>query len=421
MNNIFKTLSSEINKLFHKYNKNWNVDILIPSIPDRFLDLISSDTEFKINDGTNKNLYTKGSGLQRLTHILLYFNLIEKIHDKNTIILLDEPDIYLHSNAQKQLFKDIKNIKNGQCFITTHSDYFIDTYNLTNLFLIDMKVEEKQYKRKNNRTFIKKETYNIELDDNNIESELYKNLGIENKSLLDNYNILLEGETDIIYIKELSKYFNIELPNILSYKGTHNIISTLNIYNNYYSNSNKKPKIIVIFDNDREGRAHFKDVNNNIKEKKYINLNLKTCIIPNYENNSKLLNASHINNSNCSYNNEIEDFIYPELFLFLVQSLLKNKKIDKNIFRDIKEDLNDENKRLTLGILGIFNYNFSGKVDIDIKDTSIKSNIAKIFQSQNINNKKNRELINTLNLCKNKYPEVKNFLEKLQDFDNFNY
>lgn len=419
MNDIFKQLSNEINELFHKYNSSWNVNISIPDKPDRFLDLISSDTELKINDGNNKTLYTKGSGLQRLTHILLYFNLIEKMTQKNIIILLDEPEIYLHSTAQKQLFKDIKNIKNGQCFITTHSDDFIDTYNLTNLFLIDIKETPTEYQRKNNKTFIKKETYEIELNNNNIEAELCKNLGIKNKSLLESYNILVEGDTDLIYIKELSKFFDIELPNIISYKGTDNIKSTLNVYDSYYNSSNKNPKILVIFDNDSKGRESYRNINNNIKSKQYKNLLIKTCLIPNYENNEKLLNNSSINNNNCKYNIEIEDFIYPELFLFLFQVLFKNKEIDKKIMDKIKKDIKEEDKRLNKGILEIFDYQLDNNLGIKIKDVSIKNNIANVFQSQNINNKKNKKLIDTLNDCKNKYPEVKKFLEKLQNFDNF--
>jgi hypothetical protein len=61
-------------------------------------------------------------------------------------------------------------------------------------------------------------------------------LGIEtlDYEILDRYNILVEGDTDKFYIEELSKFFRLTPPNIISVNGADNMSQYLNFYNSYY-------------------------------------------------------------------------------------------------------------------------------------------------------------------------------------------
>ncbi|MEW6027591.1 MAG: AAA family ATPase, partial [Planctomycetota bacterium] len=65
-------------------------------------------------------------------------NLIYNIvNSKANIIIIDEPEISLHPQAQMRLFEAIKTIaksENKQFFIATHSPYFIDLENIRNVY-----------------------------------------------------------------------------------------------------------------------------------------------------------------------------------------------------------------------------------------------------------------------------------------------
>lgn len=78
-------------------------------------------------DGKSMEFSERSNGLK------WYFNtFIKMLHsnleENNTVYLLDEPDIFLHFNAQKELldfFRDLSS-KENQVIYTTHSPYMIN-------------------------------------------------------------------------------------------------------------------------------------------------------------------------------------------------------------------------------------------------------------------------------------------------------
>jgi predicted ATP-dependent endonuclease of OLD family len=101
---ILNTLSEEINPKFKEYKENWGVEFSLETDVKKFRDLITDDITFYIKDSSNKNIEGKGAGLQRLGYILLHNTIIEKIKpNKSVILLIDEPDVYLHQGLQKKL------------------------------------------------------------------------------------------------------------------------------------------------------------------------------------------------------------------------------------------------------------------------------------------------------------------------------
>ena len=61
------------------------------------------------------------------------------LENKTIIYLLDEPGVYLHVNAQRELLVLLKNLcnKGGQVVYTTHSPYMIDTEDIINVRAIE--------------------------------------------------------------------------------------------------------------------------------------------------------------------------------------------------------------------------------------------------------------------------------------------
>jgi len=214
---ILQALSNEINPLFREYKDNWQVEFKLESNIKKFRDIITDDIEFIINDSSNKHIESKGSGLQRLSYILLHFKIIEKL--KNTILLIDEPDIFLHQSLQKTLNLHMQTIKDkSQIFVTTHSPVFIDSYTLNNVFLLDLEITAKHYKRRN-RDYNELKTKLVDISGINGDHKIKQYLGIDNKDfdLLSKYNVLVEGESDIKYLSELGKFFKFNIPNLLFY------------------------------------------------------------------------------------------------------------------------------------------------------------------------------------------------------------
>ena len=83
--------------------------------------------------------------------ISLFVNLMSM--PKNSIILLDDPGVHLHSSAQKDVLKMMKELShNRQIFFSTHSSSMIDRNNLSTVKLVvkdhveGTKLNEKFYK-----------------------------------------------------------------------------------------------------------------------------------------------------------------------------------------------------------------------------------------------------------------------------------
>lgn len=400
---VLEQLSKEINPLFQEYRENWQVEFNLETDIKKFRDIISDDIEFAINDNSNKHIETKGSGLQRLAYILLHFKIIEKL--KNSILLIDEPDIFLHQALQKTLNKHIQIIKSkSQIFITTHSPVFIDSYTLNNVFLLDLEISEKFYQRKN-RTYNELKTKLIDISGINGDFKIKEYLGIDNKDfeLLSNFNILVEGHSDKLYLTELGKYFNLEIPNILPLGGVDNASRELAFYNNFYQGIDSKPKIIVLLDNDTAGRVVFEKIEKNITKNHYPNIEILIQLLPNFLGE---------NTKETARNNEMEDFIYPEIIIELFNRILIKKNLKKINMSKIESNISKPAFKKS-GILNLIEnskneQNPEKGADISIISESIKNNMATSFKIEG-----NSKIIKDLERNNKKYPFVKEYISKL--------
>ena len=187
---------------------------------------------------------------------------------KNNIILIDEPGVYLHANAQKELyslFKDLTNNSN-QIVFTTHSPFMLDNNELQNIRAV-IKDENGFSHIYNKITTIptqNKSTYDT------ITPLVYA-MGMDlNYNIGPNFkkkNVIVEGISDYFY---LNAYFNIknipkkDRPNIIPSTGADNILPISSILYGWGC------EFIILLDQDDKGRGiydKFNDKNHPFLEK----------------------------------------------------------------------------------------------------------------------------------------------------------
>lgn len=408
---ILNKLATEINPIFKEFNENWSVSFENTADVKKFKDLISEDVEFYLNDLSNRNIQGKGSGLQRLGYILLHSKMISKLKKKSVILCIDEPDVYLHQGLQKKLHSHLIDIaKNNQVLITSHSQTFIDCYKLDNVFLLDLEIGEEIFYQRTKSKYHPLNTCLVDIKEENGLKKIREYLGITDADfeLLENYNIIVEGESDKKYISELGKFFGLNVPNIIHSGGASKIDKYLEFYNNFYKDRDFKPKLRVIFDNDEEGRKEYNRIQGKIHSIKNIKVSIE--FIPNCFGEVPLI--EDVKSSKVKSNYEIEDFIYPELIYFLSIELMKKIKLSTFRFNKLEQKVKAaafKEKGILYNVDLLKNeYNLEEGVKIDFSGEQAKNGMVGLFNIKGT--KKMSELIIEAD---KKYPEVKKYIEKI--------
>lgn len=413
---ILDTFANDISTTFSEFNSAWKIKFQVPRNSETVKDLISNDVSLLLDDNGSFNVQSKGAGLQRLTAILLYFEMIKRLINRKQIILcIDEPDVFLHEGLQKKL-KNLFDERSAemQIFYTTHSKLFINQYNMKNILLLDSKIYE-QFSVRKGRNISITETLKIDLSDEEGYKKICNHLGIEQTTydILDVRNLLVEGECDKKYIDQLCKYFGYIAPNIISMNGADNALKYLEFYNSFYQDSTcaYKPKIKIILDNDPKGR----EIAAKIQSKSFNNILTQVHIIQNFCGNA---NTSLINNST---NNEVEDLIYPEIICYLINRILKIKKM--NTIKTSKICLSiKKNSFSAKGILELcehekneVNPDDGHKISFVSSHTStnsLKEGMAGLFSIE-----ANKTLLELMYSCETQYPEVKKEIMNIVSFE----
>ena len=416
LQDILDKFSDGISTTFQEFRPNWNIEFRVPKSSDSFRDLISDDVTLQVKDRGSDGIENKGAGLQRLAHILMEFEAASMVTSKKSVIIcIDEPDIYLHEGLQRKLklFFDKKS-KEMQIFCTTHSKVFIDTYKMTNTLLLSCEMFEKYVVRKGKDVDVM-ETILLERDSDEGYKSICEHLGIEveEHEVLQKNNILVEGNSDKKYLEELAKYYNVELVNIIPANGADNMQKYLEFYNSFYLESpNKKPKIKLILDNDTKGR----DVFNKLSKKKYDNIEATFYLLPNYMNDAEETQSQN------NINNEMEDFIYPELVCFLINSILEKKNMKSINVNTICRKSSQKSFR-SGGILSICEHeknteNPDNGVSITFTSSGMATNSIKESLAGLMKIEGNHKLIKVIDECNKTYPFVCSYVKQLFDFSD---
>lgn len=407
---VLNNLATEINPTFKEFNENWEVGFEFVSDVKKFRDLISNDVEFYFNDKSNRNIEAKGSGLQRLGFILMHSRILSKIKNKQPIILIDEPDIYLHQGLQKKLKVHLENLcPKSQIILTSHSPVFIDSYNLRNTFLLDLEIGEKIFYQRSQKEFYPLNTCLVDIEQSSGNQKIREYLGIEldEFELLSDYNIMVEGDADKKFIEETSKFFSINTANIIPTHGVSKYEKYLEFYDSFYKDKPNKPRMRLIFDNDNAGRDEYKKIFKKNAQNKYQNLEITCEFIPNCFGD--IPTHDDVLKDFVKSNYEVEDFIYPEILVELSNNILQKRTFNKVPWRDVNNRLK-ANSHKNKGIL----YNFDSiKNDknpdnghqIDFNSEQVKKGIAISYELQG-----NKKLSRKIHEYDIKYPEVKKYL-----------
>lgn len=161
-------------------------------------------------------------------YISLFIDMLSNdIEDKIVLYLIDEPGVFLHVDAQKELLKFFNNLCNNdnQLIYTTHSPYMINDENILNIRAVQKdeggltSIYNSVYDSKIDKTS-KKETLSPLL--NAIGTSMKYNIG---PNVCKN-NVITEGITDYMYIKAMLLYLKIKenrVPYIIPSTGAGNV------------------------------------------------------------------------------------------------------------------------------------------------------------------------------------------------------
>lgn len=150
---------------------------------------VSSVIDVQIRDvDFSAEIMNYGSGLQMWIQILWF---LCKIHETDCVVVLDEPDVYIHADLQRKLYHLVAD-KYPQIIIATHSIEIISETQIENIMIID--------KRQKRFSFCKKKS-NLEMGLQSIGTT--QNLMLT-KLRHSNKCLFVEGE-DISVLDELFK------------------------------------------------------------------------------------------------------------------------------------------------------------------------------------------------------------------------
>jgi putative ATP-dependent endonuclease of OLD family len=228
-------------------------------IPKPELKQVFSNARILIDDGVRDIIETKGDGIKRAVTFALLRTYVEQvkqqkketaeakknaepeieienkleINEQPYIFLFEEPELYLHPNAQRILFEALEKLTEAksQVFVTTHSPMFFSPQS-TGTFIKVIK----QY-NENEKPFGKFLTINLLRE---IEAkDAFQIICYENNTVafFADKVVLVEGDSDLIYIKEISKLLNTDwdfdghnIP-IISINGKSNVKRFIDFYN----------------------------------------------------------------------------------------------------------------------------------------------------------------------------------------------
>lgn len=138
----------------------WGAEIDVEVTPPNIDDVFKSNTQVWVNDGVRTDIRRKGHGLQRA----LTFALIKVVSDKlkaeraavepeqagtrtasaSTYFILEEPELYLHPQAQRALFDSLADLSESknQVVMCTHASALVDVERYKSICIVKKDSEQ---------------------------------------------------------------------------------------------------------------------------------------------------------------------------------------------------------------------------------------------------------------------------------------
>lgn len=207
--------------------KKWNTTIEIEITPPNIDEVLKVNTAVWVNDGKRTDIARKGHGLQRSLIFALikswasYLKTEKEIKEKaeeetkpstvkrkssqSTYFFFEEPELYLHPQAQKELYASLKELSlaDYQVVLCTHSSSFLDLADYKSICIVNKQDTHigSKVRQFNDELFEadEKTNFNLVYWLNPERSELF----------FANKVILSEGPTDKTMIPKLAKLLNV--------------------------------------------------------------------------------------------------------------------------------------------------------------------------------------------------------------------
>jgi predicted ATP-dependent endonuclease of OLD family len=158
------------------------------------LDIIIKDHGFSIS------ATEVGEGFQNAI-VLAVLRAFEETHRSGAILLIEEPEMFLHPQMQRSLYKTLRNIgKTNQVIYTTHSPHFVSVPEYKDVLLV---------RRREDGTSVVQSSL---ADDAKRREKFLKELDPERSELFFAKRLLLvEGDTEKLALPEYAKAIDIDL------------------------------------------------------------------------------------------------------------------------------------------------------------------------------------------------------------------
>lgn len=242
-------------------NQSWKqekVNVKIGIVRDQIVVSISDDVIRKEHPPS-----IRSQGFQWFLSFYINFTAGSKGEFENTVILLDDPGVYLHPSGQKDLLDTLERIsQSNQIIFSTHSPFMVDRKKLKRTRIVS--------KKKGKGTLIEEKYYKSDYDAlQPIRAAIGMTIG--DSLFFSKKNLLVEGYSDELILGAMS--------DICSKEGKI-CIDTSNIAILPVNGANKMPYFatllekenidyLILLDEDKKGR----DIANELKEKFSINEN----------------------------------------------------------------------------------------------------------------------------------------------------
>ncbi len=358
-------------------------EVLISDIESQYIDVVTNkfrevfqqtDNDFKLklristgtneiyfltNDKTSKNnainISERSDGFRWYLsiYLTLYDYLEENNHNENHILLIDEPNLYLHAGAQKDLLYRIfeTEFKDMQIIYTTHSPYMIDSENTFSIRIIEKDDQTNIYNDAREYAIQKKGLKDVDAITpllTSLELNFSNNLIIDEKSKI----IVVEGIQDVYvltaFIKKLKLTRKFLDTHFVPCYGSEKVSFMFGyLFGLGYD-------VYTLVDNDKAGRKVISAISEGDDTNTIIN-KVKTYFLNNENTDDCLLEDLFSHNDREKYIPKKSTIYYKEIYDNYGNMEFEQETLDNftNLLNSLKEDANcsitnDELKEKTL-------------------------------------------------------------------------
>lgn len=197
--NATEQLNEELNKLsIHNREQQIVFDVASTDV-----DKVITNVSITSKHGDKKMLI---GGEGRINQIYLSLWASQNQHtvlsNEVSIIVIEEPEAYLHPHQQRELAAYLGRTLQGQVILTSHSPYIVNEFSPNSIIRL--------YKRKSNDTHVASNGCSIVIEEG-FEDFGYRMSVIPAEAFFSDYVILVEGPSELILYKTLAKQITIDL------------------------------------------------------------------------------------------------------------------------------------------------------------------------------------------------------------------